>query len=126
LDSGYELLATSGAADASPPPVVEFNCLKSIFKQTLDHFNAADTRFFKQVFWVCDSAFPDSQAEQEREPQSTRSKPGSCRAHCPVASIAKQQQQVDGDNCQAVALQLPTATLHERRQTRSVAVYAQA
>jgi hypothetical protein len=66
FNTSYELLATSGAADVPPPPVVDFNCMKSIFKQTLDHYNAADTRCFKQVFWVCDSAFPDSQTDQVR------------------------------------------------------------
>jgi hypothetical protein len=44
--------------------------MKSIFKQMLDHFNAADTRFFKQVFWVCDSAFPDSKTDQVRKRMS--------------------------------------------------------
>jgi hypothetical protein len=80
LRTSYELQASSGAADVPPPPVVDFNCMKSIFKQTLDHFNAADTRSFKQVFWVCDSAFPDSQANQVRK----RTTYCSCCTQCHV------------------------------------------
>jgi hypothetical protein len=64
--TSYTLQSSSGAMDVTPPPVVDFNCIKGYFKQTLDHFNASDSRFFKQVFWVCDKAFPDSQQDQAR------------------------------------------------------------
>lgn len=62
--SGSTLQSSSGATDVTPPPVVNFNCVKGFYKQTLDHFNTSDSRFFKQVFWVCDKSFPGNQQDQ--------------------------------------------------------------
>lgn len=64
--SGSTLQSSSGATDVTPPPVVNFNCVKGFYKQTLDHFNTSDSRFFKQVFWVCDKSFPGNQQDQVR------------------------------------------------------------
>uniref|UniRef100_A0A383VGH4 Serine carboxypeptidase S28 n=1 Tax=Tetradesmus obliquus TaxID=3088 RepID=A0A383VGH4_TETOB len=64
--SEYVLLSTGG--DASPPtPIIqEFNCVQEYLQQRLDHFSSSDSRRFKQMYWVCDGAWPKSKSAQAR------------------------------------------------------------
>lgn len=66
-DNGkYRLEATSGDANASLPPVLDFQCSQQSFTQRLDHFSSSDTRTWQQVYWICNDAFPTTAAEQQQ------------------------------------------------------------
>ncbi|KAF6255587.1 serine carboxypeptidase S28-domain-containing protein [Scenedesmus sp. NREL 46B-D3] len=64
--SEYVLESTSGDANPHTPIIQEFNCVKKYFQQRLDHFSSNDIRRFKQLYWVCDGAWPTSKAAQAR------------------------------------------------------------
>jgi hypothetical protein len=68
VDGGYILTATGAHGSPPLPPVLDFNCRKRHFDQTLDHFGQSDQRRFKQTFWVCDSAWPQSTRKQVSSP----------------------------------------------------------
>lgn len=68
--SGYSLTASSAQRSPPLPPVLDFNCQKRHFDQTLDHFDRADQRSFKQTYWVCNDAWPQSAKKQVRMVQA--------------------------------------------------------
>ncbi|KAF8058366.1 hypothetical protein HT031_005684 [Scenedesmus sp. PABB004] len=63
--AGYTLASASAVRDALPAVPEQFNCVAANFSQRLDHFDAANTQRFNQLYYVCDATWPKGSKREQ-------------------------------------------------------------